>query len=341
MVPGRMAEIRDVFEEFKEYLLSLRDPNHQLLHTTRRKTFIIGFVCTFQAVIQLAEELFTLGYNYFPTFRVSQDFIETLFSKVRRMGGHNNNPTSLGFRSALRKLLTKQSITASKFANCLDCDSSTGVFSLEWSKRTTPTSTYVEAEIPNEFLAKLASLSTASNVHKDNILRYVAGYLVRKLEGKLNCHDCAQALLGNSIQSLSDHPYYSQSQSSKLLQVKDRGGLLAASDSVYHIVKRCEQIFNAYVCKSFISKYRNASKVLVALFMRSIIEDKPVVFFRHSCSVESGAPDHQSQLIRKLAESFVNIRLHHFCKLYNRTVVERGSGSDRGRLNRLIIFKHL
>lgn len=66
----------------------------------------------------LADDLFTEGIlSYLPTFRISQDFIETLFSKIRRMGEHNTNPTALGFKNTLRNLLAKQAISASNCGN--------------------------------------------------------------------------------------------------------------------------------------------------------------------------------------------------------------------------------
>ena len=93
--------------EFRDYLLSLHNANQQPLHISKRKTLVVGFVCTFDAVLRLADELFAEQWlTYFPTFRISQDFIETLFSKTRCMGGHNNNPSAVAFRSALRGSLS-------------------------------------------------------------------------------------------------------------------------------------------------------------------------------------------------------------------------------------------
>ena len=104
--------------EFRDYLLSLHDANQQPLHVSRRKTFVVGFICTFDAVLRLADELLAeQRLPYFPTVRISQDFKETLFSKICCMGEHNNNPSAVAFRPALRSLLTKQFISSSKSAN--------------------------------------------------------------------------------------------------------------------------------------------------------------------------------------------------------------------------------
>ena len=94
-----------------------------------------------------------------------------------------------------------------------------------------------------------------------------------------------------------------------------------------------------YVCKEFLSR-SNASGMLLALFSRSVFEDKPVCFFSHYCSLDEGFLDHSNQLARKIAELYIDIRLKHYCKLFNRLTIEEGRGSDRGRLNRLVIFKN-
>jgi hypothetical protein len=163
------------------------------------------------------------------------------------MGGYNNNPMTIGFKSALKNLLAKQAITASKACNSLDCDSSTGVFALSWSKRTAPVHGDDDIDIPAELSSQLESLSNTS-VHKDNILRYIAGFLVRRLHGVVKCEECAQALIAPSDRSVSDHGYIAATlPAGQLQQVKDRGGLVTATDPVFHIVRRCEQIIGMFV----------------------------------------------------------------------------------------------
>ena len=68
ITPARLPELRSIYEEVKAYYLSLDDPDHQLLHTSRRKTFIVGFICTFNAVLELASDLFASGCTYFQDF---------------------------------------------------------------------------------------------------------------------------------------------------------------------------------------------------------------------------------------------------------------------------------
>ena len=336
-----LEEVSGIFTDLQTYLLSLEDMQHKPLHQSRRKTFITGFLCTFHSVLLLAKDLFGLPaaqFSYFPTFRISQDFAETLFSKIRRMGGHSNNPTSSGFKHALRSLLVKQAICASKSSNCLDCDSTAGVFALEWSKRSSPIATS-EPNVESELSDKLDSLKDTGLV-VDNILTYIAGYIVRSLKGKAVCDNCIESLLSDfsTAPQFEDHHYSALKVNRKLLQsVKNQGGLVDASESVFKILQRLESIISLYVNQSFVAKPR-ASKILHVLFNRSVYEDRPVAFFHHDCSIEEGLLDHKLQLTNLIANKYIDIRLKHFSKVFNRSVVEKDY--DRSRLNRLIIFKH-
>ena len=185
VTPGRLDELKSIFCEFRDYLLTLEDAEHKPLFSSRHKTFVVGFICTFDAVLCLSQDLFMFGQTYLPIFRMSQDFIETLLSKIRRMGGHKNNPTSQGFKHALRRLLARQAIMTSKSGNCLDCDSTSGVFALERSKRAAPIPDDQEISSDSVIDRIDALVSDSTTYHKEKILRYIAGYLVRVIHGKV------------------------------------------------------------------------------------------------------------------------------------------------------------
>lgn len=335
--PDNIETAEEIYEQFSSYLLTLDDTSHSSIYTSRRKTFVVGFICTFKAVLLLANDLFKANIvSYFPTFRISQDFIETLFSKIRRMGGHNNNPTSSGFKSALRNLLTKQAISASKSANCFDSNDSSGLFRFEWSRRVAPHPDSETLEsIPEDIYPK--SLQGLDLI-KENITNYVAGYIVRSLQGKLTCSECSQQLLSSDLPCF-EHTYSAPQPSRTLLSVKNCGGLKLASDAVCKVIARCEQIISTYLTESLMTK-STVDRVLLSLFMRSVVEDQPVTFFTHHCPIEEGLTHHRDQLVRMIAVKYIDIRLKHYSRRYNRVVVEGSKSSDRSRLNRLIVFKH-
>lgn len=55
-----------------------------------------------------------------PTFQLSQDPLESLFSRVRSLNGNSENPPVSQFTSAFRKILLNNEITSSVAANCVD-----------------------------------------------------------------------------------------------------------------------------------------------------------------------------------------------------------------------------
>lgn len=58
--------------------------------------------------------------KYILSFKLGQDHIETLFSKIRSKGGCNDNPDVVQFTAALKGLLVKTDITPSSNANCVE-----------------------------------------------------------------------------------------------------------------------------------------------------------------------------------------------------------------------------
>ena len=104
------------------YLNTLTLMNGTALKTSRRKTFVIGFNATCISFISLARYLFDNHpeVEYLLGYKVSQDHLETLFSRIRSRGGFNNNPDVKQFKSAMRSLMVKTDVTASSHANCLD-----------------------------------------------------------------------------------------------------------------------------------------------------------------------------------------------------------------------------
>ena len=121
-----------------------------------------------------------------------------------------------------------------------------------------------------------------SSVHKDNIVRYIAGYVVRSLFGSVRCESCAQYLLAERRLSCGDHQYYSlpQESTSHLLHLKTRGGLWSPSDAVVSVLQRCEQVITVYVSQKFIAQPKVHQRLLI-IIQRSIYVEPPANFFHH------------------------------------------------------------
>lgn len=123
-----------------EYLKTLSLPNGTSLMISRRKTFLIGFITASKSFVALAHTLFDKypEVKYLLGYKLSQDHIETLFSRIRSRGGFNNNPDATQFRTALRGLLAKTEVTASSNANCFDLSPKSNMVVITGRKQRNP-----------------------------------------------------------------------------------------------------------------------------------------------------------------------------------------------------------
>ena len=115
---GNLSQTLTDLESIDKYIRGLTDHKKKKnLTTGRRKTAFIGFLVTITSICKLSQRL--LQQDYVLTYKLSQDNLETLFSRIRRRGGWNNNPTSSQFKYALRACMMNNDIRPSKHANCL------------------------------------------------------------------------------------------------------------------------------------------------------------------------------------------------------------------------------
>ena len=113
--------IIDSLNSITEYLLSLHTLSGQKLIDHRRKTFVIGFIIAAKGVVESSKKLLGRCENpfaYILTYTFSQDHIELLFSTIRGRNGFNNNSNVQQFKSLLRSILMRVSLTGSKKGNC-------------------------------------------------------------------------------------------------------------------------------------------------------------------------------------------------------------------------------
>lgn len=107
-------------DDAESYLRSIKLNGRNILTTdkcTGFKGFLIDIV-NLKSLYHLYVETGLL--KNIPTYQLSQDPLEALFGRIRSLNGNNDNPNVTQFTSALRKLLIKNEITSSSFANCAD-----------------------------------------------------------------------------------------------------------------------------------------------------------------------------------------------------------------------------
>jgi hypothetical protein len=83
-------------DEAYQYILGLKNPAGQAMHTTRRKIGFIGFLVAIKStkdIFHTLVEAKDAPLKYLLTYKLSQDHLELFFGAVRSAGGFNNNPT--------------------------------------------------------------------------------------------------------------------------------------------------------------------------------------------------------------------------------------------------------
>ena len=133
-------------------------------------------------VFSIAEDLlFNTQYKNLLTSKLSQDHIEIFFSKIRQRSENNNNPNVIEFRTAMKKIISKNSVPASYSANCIliYSTSTESVFEIRWAKKKVESSE-CEDNFDDDNLTELYLDVDCFDVLKDNVLYYICGFIVKK-----------------------------------------------------------------------------------------------------------------------------------------------------------------
>ena len=229
------------------YLYNLKTSDGTPLLKHRRKTFVVGFITSLLSTKMLAIELMISNdFQYLLTYKFSQDHLELLFACIRGGNGFSNNPDIKMFKSALKRILLRSSIIASKHANCVTFEETScrPIFSLKWAKNRTPlrnAETLDNVDDGNDTDVKLLEeLPRFWSLcpYKNSITAYIGGYIIRSIRKTLSCLTCYHATVTNEKNASIDH---------NLIILKDRGGLFYPSEDVLRILKTSESVFKTVI----------------------------------------------------------------------------------------------
>lgn len=117
---NNIDKVLQFFDQTTQYLRTLKF-TRKLCIESRRKRGFIGFLVNMISLRHLYHLYVDSGeLSSLATYYLSQDPLESLFSRVRALQGSNDNPTVQQFKSAIRKLLFLSEVASSEFANCED-----------------------------------------------------------------------------------------------------------------------------------------------------------------------------------------------------------------------------
>lgn len=342
--PENITYFEEVFSDTINYLKSLKIDNVPILNHNR-KTFALGLIITMQSTLNLAKNLFSLQnepLKYFLTYKTSQDHLELFFSCIRSRGGWNNNPNSEQLKWALRQLLLRNTIQPSLNANCKDLGNyCTPAFDFQLDKRNQKLQTKEIDDTENiEKMMEHLGKRTLTDF-QENILYYIAGYVVRSLISQSLCDYCVDILIHREG-NINDHEYSSPKEDFKKFTTSvTRGSLLYASQIVYDIIIFTEKQFQYFVQnQNVLLGSFNLKRKLSSIATKYFSERKNKFLPTHPVTEEFLSEEsHEIQLVRKIVEVFTKCRMHHYSKLRNLKILGT-STSIRQKFTKLILFKN-
>ena len=146
----------------------------------------------------------------------------------------------------------------------------------------------------------------------DNIIVYIAGFVVRKAEKCIRCVDCRSVLSKRSAECGRD-------TSNVLFNYRQLGGLTMPSDDVVKIVRFAELQLR---CLSPLNRatLQCTSRKLQASVLQQF-GDKPLFAIEsHFSETQSGIDNHYFDLLRVIVDILGGeggLRLHHIIRLHN------------------------
>ena len=219
------------------YLKGLKLSNGQLVSDSLRKTGVVGFVVSANSALRLFDKLVReqQQLKYLLTYKFSQDHLELFFALIRSRGGHNNNPSPLQLKATMKRLLTHNKLICVTTGNCVPVDSCK-ILTVHDSISRLESSADIDVDtvsllrrydvqqqdetdddfFDHDYLPSIDSLS----LFVENVVVYVAGYVVRAVKSKLSCPSCQRALTCN--EKLED----TCRSDFGLIDQRDRGALL-------------------------------------------------------------------------------------------------------------------
>ena len=315
----------NVIADAIRYIKSLTDAAGKPLIQGKRKTGFVGFVVTLTSIQRIAERLLRNGYKFLLTYRLSQDHLETLFSRIRRKGGWNNNPNTLQFKFALRSLLMKNGVLSSSKGNCSPSPPDNPLLYKE--------DDVVNAKEKDNSEALFQSILCKPGPYHQHVLHYIAGYIEKKLFEKLKCPHCISHL------SAKEDSF----QFDQLTKRRNKGGLRLPHPDIILIVKKTDQVLRNLLTSEKGGPLRSVNKQTTLRTTIAVIESLGDCVFKmdHPNNTHIESEDmHHVQNIKFITHLFCKMLFHHHGKLYTERFIQKDVCTVRHKLNKTVLFLH-
>lgn len=347
MQANNIDDMRTFLYEAKAYIMSLKESkNGRSIIDSNRKVGFLGFCVCIHSVIELYDFLTTssqFGLKFLCTFKLSQDHLELFFSKIRRLGGCNNNPSARQFISAYRKLVVHNDLQDVLRGNCLplesvpiltatsnfvsklnaDCPSVLSLNNSVTRARVIDPDYTATRDHDYTFVPNSALLSACSQ----KICAYIAGFVVFKLKGTLHCEKCVEALTATDYTPICS-----------LIKLKSKGGLILPSQDVINVCLTCEKYFrrNVILTESKLPRL-SVHEITQSVLKTFINKDCFSSLSEHMLECEPTC-NHIILLIKAIIEKYLQVRFFYAGKQYTSHIREKLQKISRHVSTKLVIF---
>jgi DNA transposase THAP9 len=246
-----------------EYIEGLKKTNGKPILQSKCRTGFVGFLLDIESLKFIYITYVTNGpLDYVMVYRLSQDHLEIFFSSIRKRGGFNNNPSSMQFSYAYKRLLVHNEVRSTTESNCLLQDETSILYitpSKEKPKRnfmpilTEEPLLEEDLEILMENELELPNISRYSN----DVVAHISGFVMRKVLSKMKCQNCLENILSED-----------RIDESGLLAIKNRGGLVRPTISLFKLLLKAERTFKSFSLKDL--KQKRIDELLIVKTLRFV-----------------------------------------------------------------------
>lgn len=320
--------------QIEKYILDLKYGGKSILSSGRKCGFL-GLLVDIQSL----KEMY-LTYikgepqllKYLLTYKLSQDHLEIFFCAVRSRGGHNNNPTAQQFEAAYKKLLAHIEVKDADSGNATAIDSTSILHCSSSSKKLTVNEygdDLLNSETNIATMNKIQDMDFISSpawhltIYSQDIVKYIAGFVVISLEKCVTCSRCIEILSSNRQLSLLQRR-----------KTFENATMSAASELVIKVCLTGEKCFRCI--NNTISIFNINMDKLTASTLRHL----PITVFDHfgdHLFDMEPLSDHFMNLIKLILKKYFTIRIHHETK--KRLDLNAGT-RVRSFLTKTILFKN-
>ena len=257
------------------------------------------------------------GFKFVLTSRLNQDCAENLFSIIRGMGGHRDNPDVAQLKACFKYVVADQLFVQSHLSNC-QVDNDKMLLNISNIAMATHEKTVPEEIEPPPTADVAMLMTTPLSEEEQNVGAYLAGYLLRKVPVN-DCNECHHQLLLPQLPSQFKAEYEFLKQKA----YKEQGSLIYPTLAMANFVENLETVF----CSIF------EGIVYMPFVLGRLCKSAEKYCEFLTCEIEECKGK-----VRKMMQLYMKVRIYHSLKKSN---AENAEDKSVKRNRKVLKLKHL